>query len=86
MTPAAFAEAMTLVRQAIVEASVTVDIVDVGGGFPSSYPGMEPPPMETYFAVIHQAFEALPIGYSAELVVRTGACFVRGICKHSRAG
>src|SRR5205823_1778600 len=51
MTPAAFAEAMALVRQAIIEAAVTVDIVDVGGGFPSSYPGMEPPPLETYFAV-----------------------------------
>ena len=44
MTPAAYAEAMERVRQAIVEAAVTVDIVDVGGGFPSSYPGMEPPP------------------------------------------
>src|SRR5207248_8818955 len=32
MTPAAYAEAMEQVRQAIVEASVTVDIVDVGGG------------------------------------------------------
>src|SRR5437764_220427 len=30
MTPAAFAEAMTLVRDAIVEAAVTVDIVGVG--------------------------------------------------------
>ena len=76
MTPAAFAEAMTRVRQAIVEASVTVDIVDVGGGFPSSYPGMEPPPMETYFAVIHQAFEALPISYSAELWCEPG----RALC------
>src|SRR5437764_6004870 len=76
MTPAAFAEAMTLVRQAIVEASVTVDIVDVGGGFPSSYPGMEPPPMETYFSVIHQAFEALPISYSAELWCEPG----RALC------
>ena len=66
MTPAAFAEAMTLVREAIVEAAVTVDIVDVGGGFPSSYPGMEPPPMDTYFSVIHAAFESLPISYSAE--------------------
>ncbi len=47
MTPAAFAEAMVRVRDAIVEAAVTVDIVDVGGGFPSSYPGMEPPPLET---------------------------------------
>src|SRR4029078_12468474 len=36
-------------------------------GFPSSYPGMEPPPMETFFSVIHSAFEALPISYSAEL-------------------
>jgi ornithine decarboxylase len=76
MTPAAFAEAMTLVRQAIVEAAITVDIIDVGGGFPSSYPGMEPPPLETYFAVIHQAFEALPISYSAELWCEPG----RALC------
>jgi ornithine decarboxylase len=76
MTPAAFAEAMTLVRQAIVEAAITVDIVDVGGGFPSSYPGMEPPPLETYFAVVHQAFEALPISYSAELWCEPG----RALC------
>src|SRR5206468_11820520 len=46
MSPAAYAEAMARVRQAIVEAAVTVDIVDVGGGFPSVYPGMEPPPLE----------------------------------------
>ena len=76
MTPAAFAEAMTRVRAAIVEAAVTVDIVDVGGGFPSSYPGMEPPPLETYFAVIHQAFESLPISYSAELWCEPG----RALC------
>jgi ornithine decarboxylase len=76
MTPAAFAEAMTRVRAAIVEAAVTVDIVDVGGGFPSSYPGMEPPPLETYFSVIHQAFEALPISYSAELWCEPG----RALC------
>jgi ornithine decarboxylase len=76
MTPAAFAEAMTRVRQAIVEAAVTVDIVDVGGGFPSSYPAMEPPPLETYFAVIHQSFEALPISYSAELWCEPG----RALC------
>ena len=76
MTPAAYAEAMTRVRQAIVEAAVTVDIVDVGGGFPSSYPGMEPPPLETYFAVIHQAFESLPISYSAELWCEPG----RALC------
>ena len=76
MTPAAYAEAMERVRQAIIEAAVTVDIVDVGGGFPSSYPGMEPPPLETYFSVIHAGFEALPISYSAELWCEPG----RALC------
>src|SRR5687767_3470129 len=56
MSPAAYAEALTRVRAAILEAAVTVDIVDVGGGFPSVYPGMEPPALETYFAVIHAGF------------------------------
>src|SRR4029453_10158402 len=63
-------------RDAIVEAAVTVDIVDVGGGFPSSYPGMEPPPLDTYFSVIHAGFEALPISYSAELWCEPG----RALC------
>lgn len=76
MTAAAYAEAMERVRAAIIEASVTVDIVDVGGGFPSSYPGMEPPPLETYFEVIHRAFEDLPISYSAELWCEPG----RALC------
>ena len=72
MSPAAYADAMERVRDAIIEAAVTVDIVDVGGGFPSTYPGMEPPPLEAYFQVIHSAFEALPISYSAELWCEPG--------------
>ena len=76
MSPSAYADAMGRVRDAIVEAAVTVDIVDVGGGFPSSYPGMEPPPLETYFEVIHSTFEALPISYSAELWCEPG----RALC------
>jgi ornithine decarboxylase len=76
MSPAAYSDAMARVRAAIVEASVTVDIVDVGGGFPSTYPGMEPPPLEAYFDVIHRAFESLPISYSAELWCEPG----RALC------
>ena len=76
MSPAAYGEAMGRVRDAIVEAAVTVDIVDVGGGFPSWYPGMEPPALETYFDVIYRAFEELPISYSAELWCEPG----RALC------
>jgi ornithine decarboxylase len=72
MSPSAYVQALGRVRNAIVEAAVTVDVIDVGGGFPSIYPGMEPTPLETYFDAIHNAFEALPISYSAELWAEPG--------------
>ena len=76
MTPFAYVQALERVRAAIAEAAVTVDIVDVGGGFPSTYPGMEPPPLEDFFALIARHFEALPISYSAELWCEPG----RALC------
>jgi ornithine decarboxylase len=76
MTPEAYANAMERVRAAIVEAAVTVDVIDVGGGFPSSYPGMEPPPLERYFETIHRTFESLPVSYSSELWCEPG----RALC------
>ena len=72
MSPAAYADAIARVRAAIVGASVTVDVIDVGGGFPSCYPGMEPPPLEAYFHTIHEGFESLPVSYSAELWCEPG--------------
>ncbi len=72
MSPQAYADALALVRAAIVKSGVTVDVVDVGGGFPSIYPGMATAPLERYFDVIGRAFEALPVSYSAELWCEPG--------------
>ena len=72
MSPQAYAEALAQVRVAIVSAGVTVDVVDVGGGFPSVYPGMEPSALDGYFEVISRAYESLPISYSAELWCEPG--------------
>ncbi|MCB2088724.1 MAG: type III PLP-dependent enzyme, partial [Sphingomonadaceae bacterium] len=38
--------------------------------------GMEPPPLEDYFSVIHRHFENLPIAYNAELWCEPG----RALC------
>src|SRR3546814_19720660 len=76
MTPHAYGNALERVRAAIVAAAVTVDVVDVGGGFPSVYPGMEPTDLEHYFDTIHRGFESLPISYSAELWAEPG----RALC------
>ncbi|MCS6986755.1 MAG: type III PLP-dependent enzyme [Sphingomonadaceae bacterium] len=72
MSPQAYADALAYVRAAIVASGVTVDVIDVGGGFPSRYPGLEPPPLGAYFAVIERGFEALPVSYSAELWCEPG--------------
>ena len=76
MSPFAFVQALDRTRAAIAEASVVIDMIDVGGGFPSIYPDMEPPPLEDYFKIIHQHFEALPIAYNAELWCEPG----RALC------
>jgi len=76
MTPFAYVTAIERVRAAIVDAAVTVDIIDVGGGFPSIYPGMEPPPLEDYFGAIDRAAESLPVSYSSELWCEPG----RALC------
>ncbi|QYU68789.1 alanine racemase [Leptolyngbya sp. 15MV] len=76
MTPFAYVQALERVRAAVAEAGVVIDVVDVGGGFPSVYPGMEPPPLEDYFGVISRHFEALPIAYNAELGCEPG----RALC------
>lgn len=59
MDPLAYRRALTLAGQAIRAAGVAIDIIDVGGGFPVSYPDLEPPPLGAYFAEIEAAFEDL---------------------------
>ena len=76
MTPAAYAEAMERVRAAIVEAAVTVDIVDVGGGFPVRLSRHGAAAARGLFRGDPRAFESLPISYSAELWCEPG----RALC------
>ena len=72
MEPSSFRHAIDLVHAAIVEAGVIVDIVDVGGGFPTAYPGMRPPPLASYVEVISRAVARLPIAEACELWCEPG--------------
>ena len=57
--PARWREAMALVADIAVAAGVKIDVVDVGGGFPSAYPGADLPALAAFMAEIDGAFEAL---------------------------
>jgi ornithine decarboxylase len=60
LEPDAYARALALAGEAIARAAVPVDIVDVGGGFPVSYPDMTPPPLDDFIAAIKRAAATIP--------------------------
>ena len=76
MRPTAFQAAMAQVGRAISRAGVIVDIVDVGGGFPSVYPGMVPPDMSEYADAIHRGFNEMPVSETTELWCEPGRALV----------
>ncbi len=59
LDPLAWRRALALAGAIIAQAGVAIDIIDVGGGFPVAYPGMEPPPLGAFMAEIESSVEAL---------------------------
>ena len=76
LEPDAYVRAMAFAGEAIARCGVPVDIVDVGGGFPVSYPDMTPPPFADYLAAITAGAAALPPG--VRLWAEPGRALVAG--------
>jgi ornithine decarboxylase len=76
MRPTAFQAAMAQASRAIVRAGVMVDVVDVGGGFPSVYPGMVPPDMTEYLDSIERGFADMMVHEDTELWCEPGRALV----------
>ncbi|MFN3314591.1 MAG: type III PLP-dependent enzyme [Hyphomonas sp.] len=76
MKPSAWATAMADASRIIIEAGVTVDIVDVGGGFPAIYADKTPPAMEDYVAMVMRSFETMFVLENADLWCEPGRALV----------
>ena len=76
MRPTAYQAAMSAASRALVRAGVFADVVDVGGGFPSVYPGMVPPALEDYAASIERAFAEMMVHETTELWCEPGRAMV----------
>ncbi|WP_031551601.1 type III PLP-dependent enzyme [Parvularcula oceani] len=68
----AYDAAIALAQNAVVEAGVILDILDVGGGFPAAYPGMLPLPMSAYVDEISRRFEPFLSTGNSELWCEPG--------------
>lgn len=76
MKPSAWAQAMADASRIIIDAGVTVDIVDVGGGFPAIYADKAPPEMDAYVAMVMRSFENMFVLENAELWCEPGRALV----------
>lgn len=66
MDPADYIRALSYVHGLLETANIQINSLDCGGGFPVAYPGLTPPPMQTYFDRIQKGlkmfgFEGLDI-------------------------
>jgi ornithine decarboxylase len=76
MRPTAYQAAMAQASRALVRAGVLADVVDVGGGFPSIYPGMAPPELAEYLAAIDRGFSEMMVHETTELWCEPGRALV----------
>ena len=75
LDPLAWRDALALAGEVIRDASVPLDIIDIGGGFPVPYPDIEPPPLGAFLAEIEAGFERLNLS-NAQLWAEPGRALV----------
>lgn len=80
--PQAFERALELVRGVIDDCGVTVDVLDIGGGFPVAYPGQDVPDLSAFITAIRDGVDRHGLGHMALMcepgraMVGTGASLI----------
>jgi ornithine decarboxylase len=70
--PAAYRHALSEATDVLNDCDLDIRLVDVGGGFPRSYPGFEMPPLNSFFTAIREAARTLPLPANGEILGEPG--------------
>ncbi|OGT26684.1 MAG: ornithine decarboxylase [Gammaproteobacteria bacterium RIFCSPLOWO2_02_FULL_42_14] len=76
MHPDAYRIAIRMTRDLLRPLRFSIDSLNVGGGFPSIYPGLIPPPLEHYFTAIRQEFSIMNRNRNLKLYCEPGRALV----------
>lgn len=71
-SPDAYSYALSVAAKVLAELPMRLRLVDVGGGYPQSYPGFEMPPLDAYFAAIREGIRDLPLAEGGEILGEPG--------------
>jgi ornithine decarboxylase len=76
LEPDAWTRALELAGAVIARAGIDIDILDIGGGFPVSYPDVTPPPLEDFIAAIGCGLSRLHLPAYTEVWCEPGRALV----------
>ena len=71
-----FTKAIKEVGSIIKKTKIIPDIINVGGGFPSIYPDLNPEPLENYLEEIKKSIASLKLPLTTELICEPGRAIV----------
>ena len=76
MHPISYAKGIRDLANIIKKTKIVPDFINVGGGFPSIYPDLNPQPLENYIHEIKKAFENLKLENKPDLMCEPGRALV----------
>ena len=70
--PEAYRHGVSVTRSVLEQLSFRLRLIDVGGGYPKSYPGFIVPALNEYFSAVAESFATLPLADNAEVLGEPG--------------
>ena len=76
MHPISYSKGIKELSNIIKKTKIIPEFINVGGGFPSIYPDLNPHPLESYISEIKKTFESLKLENMPELLCEPGRALV----------
>ena len=76
MHPISYVKGIKDLGNIIKKTKIIPDIINIGGGFPSIYPDLQPQPLENYISEIKKGFDNLKLENKPELLCEPGRAIV----------
>lgn len=70
--PDAYRHSISVTKSVLEQLRFRLRLIDVGGGYPKSYPGFIVPEVEEYFEAVAESFQTLPLADNAEVLSEPG--------------
>jgi ornithine decarboxylase len=76
LEPVEYRNAIMITKEVLESSKVNIDVLDIGGGFPTVYPSMTPPNLQCYFDEIFDSINQLNLSPNCQIWCEPGRALV----------